>query len=112
MPWLVFDVALDGLAWLGMGVLLATATAVTAVRLGVLPLQTRGAATIAALSGGGIVAAVLHRFGLEGPFALDIGARPFPTTWVLVGAVVGVLGAVLLSRRRSAVVQSGDESRS
>lgn len=102
MPWLFFEVALAGLAWLGMGVLLATATAVTAVRLGVLPRRLRGAATIAALLGGAIVAAVLHRFGLEGPFALDIGGRPFPTTWVLAGAVVGVIVLIGINRDGSA----------
>ncbi|MEX2323785.1 MAG: hypothetical protein WEA29_08475 [Acidimicrobiia bacterium] len=99
MPWLVIEVALAGLAWLGMGVLLATATAVTAVQLGVVPGRMRGAATIAALLGGPVVAAVLHRFGLEGPFALDIGGRPFPTTWVLAGAVVGVIVLAGLSRQ-------------
>jgi hypothetical protein len=99
MPWLVFEVAVGGLAWLGMGVLLATATAVVAVRLGLFPPPMRGAATMAALVGGAVVAAVLHRFGLEGPFALDIGSQTFPTTWVLAGAVVGVMVLAGLSRR-------------
>jgi len=110
MPWLVFEMALAGLAWMSMGVFLATVTAVVAVQLGLVPRRMRGRATIAALLGGAVIAAALHRFGLEGPLALDIGGRPFPTPSVLVGAVVGVVVVAGLSRRRPAAYPSGDEA--
>lgn len=116
MTGLAFDVVLAGLAWLGLAVVLATATAVTAVRLGLIPLELRGQATLVGLVGGGIGASLLHRFAGVGPFALELVGRPFPVTWLLVGATAAVaafawareraVGA--LSRGRSAADRSAD----